>query len=435
MAELSTPLYEASPCHLFGSGLLSDSVTFLSFSPDGLYLVVGCADLQVFVLQVETWAIIRVFTLHKGPPTAVVWARLRMSTCLFVGDFTGDLHEIMMGHSVANDKQHVYNIGGPIYALAQQGQVLAVSAGHVVSVRTLESYATNKLVYNGTKVFQEPSAFVVNGDSTSPLKPIAISLSFLASSNILLGAYETHGIVIWNERGQSLKHILPRAVCIGGACVSPSGDRLYVTNLADGIDVYRLHLEQPQRSAFETTFKTSIGTNLPVPVTCIHGGLQLLIGGTQGQIEVLSSADGFAGGWTRTSPSYAPRVQTVAYTCVDGSQRLHYIAFGAYEKGKQASVAIYRGIEEKMRAPAIWRPSSTSLSEAGWHWRLLYSMGHYALTAASLVALVAMAWLSMQLFELFRDLLRFLVASAGAVFYILWRSPEFPPPVATINPA
>ena len=99
--------------------------------------------------------------------------------------------------------------------------------------------------------------------------------------------------------------IKPADMRSGGACVSPSGDRLYVTNLADGIDVYRLDREQPASSAFERTFKTSLGANLPVPIACVHRGSHLLIGGTQGHAQLLSSDQGASGDWTRTSPAYA----------------------------------------------------------------------------------------------------------------------------------
>lgn len=99
MTPAIAPEYDTTPSRLFGSGVLTGPVNFLTFSSDGSYLAVGCADLRVFVVQVGSWTVTRMFQLAKAQPTTALWTRNWPGTCLFVGDVSGDLHDIAIGQS------------------------------------------------------------------------------------------------------------------------------------------------------------------------------------------------------------------------------------------------------------------------------------------------------------------------------------------------
>lgn len=99
------------------------------------------------------------------------------------------------------------------------------------------------------------------------------------------------------------------ATCRGGACISPAGDRLYVTNLANGVDIYRIEADHPESSAWVKTLNTPIGAhNSPVPIACVHAGALILVGGTEGQVQLLSTEDDDPNAfvnWSRSAPAFA----------------------------------------------------------------------------------------------------------------------------------
>lgn len=62
---------------------------------------------------------------------------------------------------------------------------------------------------------------------------------------------------------------------------------LYATNLNNGIDVYAINKKRGTKSHFERTLDHNIGSNVPLPVICIHDERDLLVGTTLGKVEVV----------------------------------------------------------------------------------------------------------------------------------------------------
>lgn len=91
-------VYEANPFHELAEGNLTKTVTFVSFSHDGVLLAIGCADGQLFITEVESWVTTRRYRLPgRGDyPTSVVWTQQRV---LYVGTQAGDIHQFVLGSS------------------------------------------------------------------------------------------------------------------------------------------------------------------------------------------------------------------------------------------------------------------------------------------------------------------------------------------------
>lgn len=146
-------VYDANPIRPFPAGLLTDTVNFLSFSLDGVFLAAGCADGLLLIAEVDSWTITRRRRVEGGDfPVSAIWTPHRV---LFMGTQAGDVHQFVFGssrvivlntrqasplklHKQSTDKHAHWAIGdGPIYALAytpiadDRGR-LAISSGHEV---------------------------------------------------------------------------------------------------------------------------------------------------------------------------------------------------------------------------------------------------------------------------------------------------------------
>lgn len=74
----------------------------------------------------------------------------------------------------------------------------------------------------------------------------------------------------------------------GRAVLSFKGDKLFATNLCDGIDIYKIDKYRLNRSVYERTTHTEFGMNKPVPIISIHDGADVLVGGVLGKVQALS---------------------------------------------------------------------------------------------------------------------------------------------------
>ncbi|KZV59221.1 hypothetical protein PENSPDRAFT_672502, partial [Peniophora sp. CONT] len=355
-------VYDANPIQPFSAGLLSDTVNFLSFSLDGVFLAAGSADGLLLISEVDSWTITRRRRVEGGDyPVSAVWTPHRV---LFVGTQAGDVHQFVFGSSRSTDKQAHWTIGdGPIYALAyspnedNRGR-LAVSSGYEVYTQEFGRFPSGEITRDSVSSMQLPSPGpfpdMERDDDGRLHKPRAIALGFVPQSTLLVGAFRHHGIVstltssrIWNERGELVHRIEPRTVYIGKATLSDKGDMLYATNLNNGIDVYAINEKRCTRSRFVRTLDHDIGSNVPLPIINIHDGRDLLVGTTLGKVEVVpNDGDRSRASFSVAAPGHGRVVQALAYVVVEGSRRTHYIALGTSDAGASTAVHVYKGVDK-----------------------------------------------------------------------------------------
>ncbi|OSC99346.1 WD40 repeat-like protein, partial [Trametes coccinea BRFM310] len=100
-------------------------------------------------------------------------------------------------------------------------------------------------------------------------------------ANLLLVTYMHHGLVLLDTEAWSRIRTIPLHGQIADASLSDDGQRLAISNVLHGFDIYSMQsgaplcaIEHDNRGAY------------PIPVTFIHGGLALLGGSTTGELMI-----------------------------------------------------------------------------------------------------------------------------------------------------
>ncbi|KAJ3552959.1 hypothetical protein NM688_g3877 [Phlebia brevispora] len=311
-----------------------DSVNCLAFSPDGLYVAAGYDKGPVAVIDVLERRI-KLAINWVWPVTALIWHPAR-AYVLVVGYGDGRViaHELdggnldapVTGMDIYRDPE------GPVEDLdyCRDTNMLAWIVGSRVAL--CEWPETDEVQ---VKYLQHPTSGDEDVSETTPR-----SLHF--SKGFLIVSYLDHGIACWDLNTKRVHWHFSTQTQIGRSAISPDEKLIAICNLAGGFDLYDLHSHEKTKTYLVPTPKDG---NVPLPVSFIHEGEDLLFGSSCGAVQITDVV--------------SPIVQKLPHPDSDIIQAIAY-----YRMGDVYYIVTGSSETETRTYVKIWRASSVSAHSA-----------------------------------------------------------------------
>ncbi|KAH7917192.1 WD40 repeat-like protein [Leucogyrophana mollusca] len=254
------------------------SIACIAISPDGQLLVSSATDARAAVWNIQTGTLLQQINCSfNGPVSAVIWLTATMS-------FT--LDAFVLG--CADGSLHVYERTSENSLFA----FVCVTMAHRGAVESLDWDPRHERIASAGD--GSPQVWSLQGQRTlmaliasPPKQPyIARTVKFVDDGASLIVCYlESHQIECYTVEPWSLKWAKPILTRIGYAIVD--GEHLVVSNLANGIDRYRIPtMERTQN------IPHAIVTNRPLQLSVVRQAAWLVSGGDDGSARIYDTYSG-----------------------------------------------------------------------------------------------------------------------------------------------
>ncbi|KAI6046194.1 quinon protein alcohol dehydrogenase-like superfamily [Pisolithus marmoratus] len=286
----------------------SESITCLSFLPTRDYLASGGEDGNLIV-----WDPMKGTLVHRVPVsgtiTSMAWDPDNTKHHIFVGTAKGTIFAINdfsichcflssfimfliadQGPGQDQDSDVLTGVDAPVDVIAIDAYsgVIALGMGsevHLAKWVSPSHYATFKIL---------PLPPELPNTLQDTDKRVRVqALAFREGGDHLLATYLSHGIVCWDlvhPQSQLLWMIVPMHShrLIGHCLLSPDEQTVLISNLLEGMDLYKIHHCHPYHR-FKYTADT--GDNLPVQVAFLHDSRVVACGSMDSNVTVWDVAN------------------------------------------------------------------------------------------------------------------------------------------------
>ncbi|KAI6124701.1 WD40-repeat-containing domain protein [Pisolithus croceorrhizus] len=269
----------------------SESVTCLAFSPLGDCLASGGEDGNLIVWD-PTMGTLLHRVLVSGSITSMAWDPDDSKRRLFVGTAKGTIYTInnFSGPEQGLDSNVLTGVEAPVYAIAIDAYsgVIALGMGsevHLAKWVAPSHYATFKIL--------PPPPELPNTSQDTDKRVRVRALAFGEGGYHLLATYLSHGIICWDLSHPHIQLLWTTVPMhshrlIGHSLLSPDEQALLISNLSDGMDLYKIRHCHPYR---RFKYISDSGENFPVQVTFLHDGRAAACGSTDGNVTVWDIAN------------------------------------------------------------------------------------------------------------------------------------------------
>ncbi|THH19758.1 hypothetical protein EUX98_g8710 [Antrodiella citrinella] len=121
---------------------------------------------------------------------------------------------------------------------------------------------------------------------TESLDVVVTSIHWLNRTDLLV-TYMQHGMVVFDSSQDWAVRSLTVSGLIASASISPSKDRIVLSNIRNGFDIYNLNTRSPVH-----ILRHQVASLSPVPAIFLHDGYAVLGGTTAGQCYLWDATNG-----------------------------------------------------------------------------------------------------------------------------------------------
>ncbi|KAI9069148.1 WD40 repeat-like protein [Trametes sanguinea] len=269
-------------------------ITRVAFSPSGSYLATAGLDGRICVWEIESMQLLYSFD-GDSPVLSLLWIP-PTEDILVCGFHCGNVAVLKISPTALHVKEfwaHAF----PVECLAIRPIDSQLASG---AHRELFVWQWNESA-GRFDMKKDISAALNLKKSRDDANDILItSIHWTSSSqhaNLLLVTFMHHGLVLLETEKWSRIRTIPLHEQIAGASLSDDGQRLAISNVLRGFDVYSMRSGAPL-----CTIEHNNRGAYPIPVLFIHGDLALLAGSTTGELIIWDVVDTESGNATLNTP-------------------------------------------------------------------------------------------------------------------------------------
>ncbi|KAI1783092.1 WD40-repeat-containing domain protein [Ganoderma leucocontextum] len=261
----------------------SGGVAAVAFSPNDMLLASAGLDHKVCIWRTSNGQLMHTFVAASAV-LSLAWV---LSQCLLLcGTQDGSVLALSVTqsqlHAISFPRSHNF----PVEHLAAHGDRLASGSHEELAIweRTdgtpAEISTFNVGQWKHLLDLPQPPKNSTNEDS----EVLVTSIHWTRSkdhSSILLVTYLYHGYVIYDTRGWRRLLTTPLNGYIASASITADGQKLVVSNMASGFDIY-----ETATGNSLGTLNHAVGRVFAVPVLFVHGGNAVIAGSTVGEVHL-----------------------------------------------------------------------------------------------------------------------------------------------------
>jgi WD40 repeat protein len=270
----------------------ADSIRALAFSPKGDLLASAGDDATLTIWDPAKGSML--YQILMGSPViCVTWDPRKNSTTVLCGCENGAAYILSNFSKQEEAREVLTGLDAPVYAIAIDPASGVLALGIGVEVQITSEIGGSGGNYSTSRILSKPPELLQSTSSSKDLWPR--SLHFLKGGNRLIVSYLNHGIVCWDVRsGIMLWQIKPDSPRIGYSSISRDQRFLLVSNLRDGMDLYKIG--QPGKVV---SFRQAAvpEKNYPMNTHFLHNDRAVVCGSPTGKVGIW---DTLTGGYLQT---------------------------------------------------------------------------------------------------------------------------------------